>query len=148
MRHGVLALALLGCGSTSTRAPMKHINPPTLAAPRGYTHVVEVSASRTIYISGQVPLDGAGNLVGDGDLTAQTIRVFENLRIALASAGATFADVAKITVFMTDVSRIQEFRDVRDRYITGEPPASSLVQVSQLFRPGILIEIEAIAVVP
>jgi reactive intermediate/imine deaminase len=148
MRHGVLALALLACGSTPTRAPMKHINPPTLAAPRGYTHVVEATGGRTIYISGQVPLDSNGALVGDGDLAAQTTQVFENLRSALAAAGASFADVAKITVFMTDVSRIDEFRGVRDRYITGQPPASSLVEVSRLFRPGILTEIEAIAIVP
>jgi reactive intermediate/imine deaminase len=109
---------------------------------------VEVSGGRTIYISGQVPLDREGNLVGGDDFAAQTRQVFENLKIALAATGATFDDIAKLTVFVTDVSRIQDFRDVRNQYIPGEKPASSLVQVVALFRPGILIEIEAIANVP
>jgi reactive intermediate/imine deaminase len=126
---------------------MKHVNPPGLPAPNGYSHVVEVSGGRTIYISGQVPLDREGNLIGADDFAAQTRQVFENLKVALAAAGATFDDVAKLTVFVTDVSRIQDFREVRNQYCPREKPASSLVQVVALFRADVMIEIEAIAVV-
>lgn len=126
---------------------MKHANPSGLPPPNGYTHVVEVTGGRTVYISGQVALDQHGALVGEGDFAAQTQQVFENVKVALAAAGATFGDVAKITVFVTDVSQLAVFREIRTRYVGAPPPASSLVQVSQLFRPDLLIEIEAIAVV-
>jgi reactive intermediate/imine deaminase len=128
------------------RPVVKRTNPPTLSKPTGYTHVVEVTGGRTIYVAGQVALDATGTLVGKGDLKAQTRQVFENLKSALASSGATLESVVKITVFMTDVSEIQAFRDIRDTYFTKEPPASTLVQVVRLARPDFLIEIEAVAV--
>jgi reactive intermediate/imine deaminase len=126
---------------------MKHINPPSLSRPRGYTHVVEVSAGRTIYVSGQVALDAEGRLVGKNDVAAQTRQVFDNLTAALAASGAGLDAVVKITVFMTDVSEVQVFRDIRDTYFGGSPPASSLVQVSRLVLPELLVEVEAIAVI-
>lgn len=126
---------------------MRHINPSTLPAPRGYSHVVEVTPGRTLYISGQIAFDERGKLVGLGDVGAQTRQVFENLKIALAAADAKLEDVVKITVFMKDVSQIDAFRSVRDAYFKGKPPASSLVEISQLVSPELLIEIEAIAVV-
>ena len=126
---------------------MKRSNPPALHKPVGYVHVVEAAPRRTVYISGQVAFDHAGALVGAGDLRAQTEQVFRNLKAALESAGATFDHLAKITVFMLDASQIQVYRDVRDRYLSGNLPASTLVQVVRLARPEWLIEIEAIAVV-
>ena len=126
---------------------MKHINPPTLSTPRGYTHVVEARAGRTIYISGQVAWDAGGRVVGEGDFAAQTRQVFENLTTALAAASAGLGDVVKITVFVVDVSQVQTFRSIRDEYFGDHPPASSLVQVSQLVLPDLLVEVEAIAVV-
>lgn len=125
---------------------MRHINPPALSQPRGYTHVVEATGGRTIYVSGQIAVDREGRLVGEGDIAAQTRQVFENLEAALAAADASLDDVVKITVFMKDVSQLPTFREVRDRYFKGEPPASSLVQISQLVTPELLIEVEAIAV--
>ena len=124
---------------------MKRSNPPALHKPTGYTHVVEAAPRRTIYISGQVASDQNGALVGPGDLKAQTEQVFRNLNAALESCGATFEDVAKITVYMLDATQIQVYRDVRDRYFTRSLPASTLVQVVRLARPEWLIEIEAIA---
>lgn len=124
---------------------MKRSNPPALHKPMGYTHVVEAVPRRTLYISGQVAFDPSGALVGAGDLKAQTEQVFRNLKAALESCGATFEDVAKITVFMLDATQIQVYRDVRDRYFTRSLPASTLVQVVRLARPEWLIEIEAIA---
>jgi len=126
---------------------VRHINPPTLSTPRGYTHVVEATGGRTLYVSGQVAVDREGNLVGAGDVTAQARQVFENLKAALAAADASLDDIVKITVFMKDVSQLQAFRAVRDVYFPGEKPASSLVQISQLVAPELLLEVEAIAVV-
>ena len=124
---------------------MKRSNPPALHKPVGYTHVVEAAPRRTVYVSGQVAFDQSGALVGPGDLKAQTEQVFENLKAALASCGATLEDVAKITVFMVDAAQIQTYRDVRDKYFARSLPASTLVQVVRLARPEWLIEIEAIA---
>lgn len=138
---------IAGLACTHRRPIVKHVNPTTLPKPAGYTHVVEVSGGRTLYVSGQVAVDNAGAVVGKGDLKAQTRQVFENLKSALAASGATLDHVVKITVFMTDVSEIQAFRDVRDSYFTKQLPASSLVQVVRLVRPEWMIEIEAVAIV-
>jgi reactive intermediate/imine deaminase len=135
----------LGCAQT--RPLLKRSNPAELARPTGYTHVVEVTGGRTLYISGQVALERSGAVVGEGNLEAQVRQVFENLKTALTASGATFRDVVKITIFMTDASQIQTVRDVRNRYFTGDFPASTLVQVGRLARPEFLIEIEAMAVV-
>jgi len=141
-------LLVLGLSSDERRTGMKHINPPGLPRPNGYSHVVEVGAGRTIYVSGQVAMDTAGNVVGPGDIKAQTRQVFENLKAALGAADATLGQVVKITVFMTDVSQLAGFREVRDTYFTeAPPPASSLVEVKRLVRPELLIEIEAVAFV-
>lgn len=126
---------------------MKHINPPALPTPRGYTHVVEATGGRTIYVSGQVALDKHGRVVGAGDFAAQTRQVFENLKLALGAADASLDDIVKITVFVTDVAQTPAFREIRDEYLTKAKPASSLVQITALFMPELLIEIEAIAVV-
>lgn len=127
----------------------RFLNPPALPQPFGYSHVVEIHAGRTIYISGQVALDAAGNLIGAADLQAQTTQVFTNLQPALTAVGATWAHVVKLTYFLIDISQIPIVRQVRDAYInTAQPPASSAVEVRRLFRADLLIEIEAIAVVP
>jgi reactive intermediate/imine deaminase len=125
------------------------LNPATMHRPVGYTHVIETRGGRTIYISGQVALDSAGNLVGADDLQAQATQVFKNLAAALASVGASFDHVVKFTLFLLDISQIAIVRAVRDQYInTQQPPASSAVEVRRLFRDDVLIEIEAIAVIP
>ena len=137
-------LAVLACASSAPVVTRK--NPASLSKPNGYTHVVETSGGRTLYVSGQVALDKTGALVGAGDLKAQTRQVFENLRAALADSGGTLDDVVKITIFMTDLSQIQEFREIRNGYFPRDLPASTLVQVVRLARPDFLIEIEAVAV--
>ena len=144
-----LLIAGLCAGTACSSAPrlVEHINPSGLAKPTGYTHVVEVSGGRTLYVSGQVALDQAGNLVGKGDFSAQTRQVFENLKTAVASGGGTLDDVVKITIFTTDASQIQAFREIRDSYFTKAPPASSFMQVERLAQPDLLIEVEAVAVV-
>ncbi|MGD9905423.1 MAG: RidA family protein [Vicinamibacterales bacterium] len=123
------------------------MNPPGLSTPTGYSHVVSARGGRTIYVAGQVALDAKGQVVGDGDLAAQTRQVFANLDTALKAAGASFADVVKTTYYMRDASQVQVIREVRAKYFTGELPASTLVEVSRLANPAFLIEIEVIAVV-
>jgi enamine deaminase RidA (YjgF/YER057c/UK114 family) len=124
-----------------------HLAPEGMAPGRGYSHAVAASG-RLVAIAGQVAMDQDGNLVGAGDPKAQAQQVFENLRLALAAAGATFADVVKLTFFLTDVAYLPAVREVRDQFIdTGRPPASTAVQVAALFRPEFLLEVEALAVV-
>jgi enamine deaminase RidA (YjgF/YER057c/UK114 family) len=124
-----------------------HQSPEGMAPGNGYSHAV-IASGRVVAIAGQVAMDEHGQLVGDDDPWVQTERVFENLRLALAAAGATFADVIKFGVFATDISILPVVRKVRDRYVdTSNPPASTAVQVAALFRPGYLLEIEALAVV-
>jgi enamine deaminase RidA (YjgF/YER057c/UK114 family) len=124
-----------------------HRAPAGLAPGNGYSHAV-AAGGRLVAIAGQVAMDERGELIGEGDPKAQAERVFENLRLALAAAGATFADVVKFGVFTTDISILPVVREVRDRFVdTDNPPASTAVQVGALFRPGYLLEIEAYAVV-
>lgn len=123
------------------------MNPDTMPPSNGYTQVVEVRNGRMIFISGQVAINREGELVGKGDLTAQTRQIFENIKAALEATQAGFEDVVKLTFFLTDISQIQVVRDVRDQYVnTKNPPASSAVQVSKLVNDQFLIEIEAVAV--
>ena len=121
-------------------------NPPGLAPPRGYTHVVDVPAGRTLYVAGQVAFDVRGNIVGPGDIRAQTEQVFRNLKTTLESQGASLSDVVKLNWYVLDISQVAIFREVRDQFLgTGPRPASTLVEVKALAREGLLIEIEAIA---
>jgi 2-iminobutanoate/2-iminopropanoate deaminase len=153
MRFLILWLFLVApfaadAGRAAQRPAVKYTNPEGLAAPTGYTHVVEVSRGRTIYISGQVALDKSGNVVGSGDFKAQVRQVFENLKMALASGGAGFENLVKINTYVTDMTQLQALRDIRSSYFGKTIPASTLVQVVRLARPEFMIEIEAIAVVP
>jgi reactive intermediate/imine deaminase len=126
---------------------MQHfVRPDGLPPVSGYSHAVAFSG-RMVVISGQVPADGQGRLIGPGDPHAQVRQVFENLAAALAAAGATMEQVVKLTVFLTDLADLAAFRQVRDEYICPDrPPASSLVQVSGLVNPAFRVEIEALAV--
>ncbi len=126
------------------------MNPDTVAPPIGsYSHAVRVETSDAawIYISGQIALDTGGTLVGIGDLRAQTEQVFENLQAILAANGATFSDVVKLTTFVTTLENMAGMREVRGRYLSGEPPASTAVQIAALVVPEALIEIDVVAVV-
>lgn len=100
---------------------------------------------QTIYVAGQLPYDGNGNLVGLGDIKAQTRRVFENVRKIVEAGGGTMDDVVKLTVFVTDVRFREPYGEVRTEFFGPNPPASTLVQISNLAVPGALIEIEAVA---
>jgi enamine deaminase RidA (YjgF/YER057c/UK114 family) len=128
---------------------LKFANPDGIAKPNGYTHVVEMTGpGRTIYIAGQLGYDATGKRAGEpGDFTAHATQRFENLKIALTSVGAGFEHVVKLNNFLVDIAHLPLFRDVRNKYITGTPPASTTLQISKLARPDALLEVEAIAVV-
>jgi reactive intermediate/imine deaminase len=130
-------------------AQVKRTNPPALSTPTGYTHIVEVTGpSKTVYIAGQIAFDKDGTLVGAGDMKAQAEQVFKNLQAALDAAGAKFSDVVKMNTYITDMDKAPAVREVRARYFGETTPASTLVQVVHLARPELMLEIEAIAVVP
>lgn len=123
--------------------------PNTMPKPTGYSQLAVVTGGMVVFTAGQVALDKSGNVVGKDDFKAQIQQVFENLKAAVEAAGGTFHDVVKLNSYFLDFSHAPMFREVRDRYVnTKNPPASTAVQVSRLFRPEFLIEVEAIAVVP
>jgi enamine deaminase RidA (YjgF/YER057c/UK114 family) len=126
-------------------------SPATLPPPVGYSHIAKVTKGTLIYLAGQVSSDASGQLVGEGNLEAQAEQVFRNLKLALEAAGATMADIVKMNIYLVaelDQSEVPKLRAVRDRYVNvAKPPASTLVVVSRLARPGWLIEIEAVAAI-
>jgi reactive intermediate/imine deaminase len=127
------------------------MNPETIASPGGnYSHAVRIETGdgALLFVSGQVAFDPVGNVVGEGDMARQTERVFENLKAILEANGGTFENVIKLTTFMTDIGQLGPMRDVRVRYVADPPPASTTVEVSALFRPEALIEVEAVAAIP
>src|SRR5713101_1981559 len=126
----------------------KFINPPTLATPRGYTHVVTVTGGKMVFVAGQVALDAKGEIVGKGDLRAQATQAYTNLKAALAAAGATPADVVQLNIYIVNYkpADILVNREVRSQFFPQENmPTGALVGVQALALPDLLIEIEAIA---
>jgi enamine deaminase RidA (YjgF/YER057c/UK114 family) len=132
-----------------TPPPIRRINPPELGTPPGYSQIVDVSASRLVFIAGQTALDRNGEIVGKNDFVGQANQVFENLGIALRASGCTAANLIKLTVFLTDMDNLNGYREVRNRFFASvTPPAApavTLVQVSKLYGADFLIEVEAIA---
>ena len=130
---------------------INRINPPELGTPPGYSQIVEVSAGRIIFISGQTALDQEGNLVGRNDFAAQAAQVFRNLAIALRARGCDATNLVKLTVFLTNMENLGAYREVRNRFFASvTPPAApavTLVEVSKLYGAEFMIEIEAIAAV-
>src|SRR5882757_6029261 len=124
-------------------------SPATLPPPVGYSHIAKVSRGSLVYIAGQVSSDAAGKLVGEGQFETQVEQVFRNLKIAVEAAGGVMADIVKMNIYLVaevGQSEVPKLRAIRDRYVTTEkPPASTLVVVTRLARPGWLVEIEAVA---
>jgi 2-iminobutanoate/2-iminopropanoate deaminase len=128
----------------------REIRSPSLPAPmRGgaFSSGVEAPSGRMVYVSGQVSMDAEGNVVGEGDIKAQTEAVLEHVKTVVEEAGGGMEDIVKLTVFITDMGLYDEIHEVRRRYFREPFPASSMVEVSALIDPRLLIEIEAIAVV-
>jgi 2-iminobutanoate/2-iminopropanoate deaminase len=117
--------------------------------PEPFSHYTDaVRAGDLLFVSGCVALDESGNVVGAGDVVAQARQVFANIRLVLAAAGATFADVVKVTTFLTDIDDRARINPVRQEFFGAARPASTLLEVSALVLPEFLIEVEAVAVLP
>jgi len=138
------ALAIAAC--SGPQADVRRSNPSGLYTPRGYSHVVTAVGGRTIYIAGQPPLDREGKIVGVGDFTTQARKVFENIKTALESEGATMKDVVKINLYLLDASQITKYREVREQFISSDFPAVTTVEVRALLRPEAMLVMDAIAV--
>ena len=126
-------------------------SPATLPPPVGYSHIAKVNKGTMIYLAGQVSSDASGKLVGEGDFEAQAEQVFKNLKIAVEAAGGAMTDIVKLNVYLVaevGQAEVPILRAIRDRYVNKEkPPASTLVVVTRLARPGWLVEIEAVAAI-
>jgi enamine deaminase RidA (YjgF/YER057c/UK114 family) len=137
--------------TSQTTPSIVRINPPGLGTPPGYSQVVDVSAGRIIFIAGQTALDRDGKVVGKRDFAVQAAQVFSNLAIALQASRCTATNLVKLTVFLTDMDNLTLYREARNRFFASvtppAEPAVTLVEVSKLYGPDFLIEIEAIAAV-
>ncbi len=120
------------------------VNPAGVHPPRGYSH--SVRAGNTVYVAGQVGWDEQGN-VASGGFEAQATQAFENLKRVLEGAGASLKDLVKITTYLKDLNDLSKYREVRERYLSPPLPASTLVQITSLALPELLVEIEGIAVI-
>ena len=124
--------------------------PPDVFVPAGktYSHAVIVEAGRTLYVAGQTPRDTQGNIVCKGDAAGQTRQTLENMKKVVEGAGGRMEDVAKTTVFITDIKYREAVGRVRQEFFKGEPPANTLLVVAGLADPAFLVEIEAIVPLP
>jgi len=147
----ILVLLFAAAGSYAQINNVQFINPSTLSSPKGYSHaaIIDLGTCNMVIMSGQVPLDSTGNFIGKGDFTLQAETVFANIKKLVIAAGGNMDNVVKLGYFVLDVSQLQTLRTVRDRFVnTQHPPASTLVQVSKLFRDDVLLEVEATAIIP
>jgi enamine deaminase RidA (YjgF/YER057c/UK114 family) len=127
--------------------PKTQITSEGLAEPNGhFSQATEARAGRLVFISGMTARNRDGGVTGVGDVTAQTHQVCQNLRAAVEAAGGTLDDIARVDVYVRDVADFDAIHEVRRRYFTGAPPASTLVEVSRFVHDDYLIEINAIAV--
>jgi enamine deaminase RidA (YjgF/YER057c/UK114 family) len=129
----------------------QHLKPAGLSQPAAYTQVITVTGGRLAFIAGQTPVDAEGNIVGVGDFQAQVNQVFENLKLALAAAGGTFANVVKVVQYIPnwnpEIHR-PALAAARAAYMVPDAlPTSTLLGVQALARPEYMIEIDAIAAI-
>jgi enamine deaminase RidA (YjgF/YER057c/UK114 family) len=132
-------------------AQTEFVKPDGLAPANGYSHAVIAQPGKLVFVAGQVANNGQGQLVGKDDLRAQTVQVFENIKTVLASSGASFDDVVKITWYVKAYKPeyLPILREVRNQYVNkANPPASTLVGVASLFQNDYLIEVDAVAAIP
>lgn len=145
----VLVLSLFPSSARAADSGVRYVQPSGMENNPRYSHAVVVDSGVLVFVSGQVARDAQGRLVGKGDMRAQTRQVFENLKTVLAAAGSDLAHVVRINAYLTDMSQLDAHRQVRQEYLAGlpHPPASTLVGVSRLVDPDLLLEVEAVAVV-
>ena len=130
--------------------PKQELRNKNLNAPLGvFSQATKIEASGTlVFVSGLTSRDPDGNVVGVGDITKQTEVILDHMQAVLEDAGGTLDDVCKVTVYIRDMNDFAAIHAVRRQYFKAPLPASTMVEVSRLVSPELLIEIEAIAVVP
>jgi reactive intermediate/imine deaminase len=111
-----------------------------------YSLALETRGNRTLYISGQGPVDGHGNLVGKHDIHKQTVQVFENIKMLVEAAGGSLDDVVKLGIFVTDIGYRETITKVRRHYLHNPFPTATMVEIVKLASSDWLVEIEAVAV--
>jgi enamine deaminase RidA (YjgF/YER057c/UK114 family) len=127
----------------------ENIFPPGLSKPSGHwTTVTTARPGKLVFVSGLTAKNERGEIVGVGDVRTQTRQVCENLRAALRAAGGTLADIMRVDVFIRDMAGFKDIHDIRREYFGPNPPASTMVAVAGFTHPDMLIEINAIAVLP
>jgi enamine deaminase RidA (YjgF/YER057c/UK114 family) len=140
-----------GAEAQTTPSNLRFMNPPGMSNPPGYSHVVEVTGPhRVVYFAGQTGTDASGKVVG-ADFRAQAVQVFENIKLALASVGAGFEHVVKMTAYHTNLdANATIYRDVRASYFPNKAalPGHTLLQISRLANPAYQLEVEVIAILP
>jgi enamine deaminase RidA (YjgF/YER057c/UK114 family) len=125
----------------------RQINPWRWQDRLGFSQAWRVDGARSIvFLAGQAPVSAEGRLVGEGDFEAQTRQVFENLATVLAESGASFASIVKLVVYVTDTTKLLDYARIKGEYIPGAQPASTAIGVASLALPGMLIEVDATAV--
>ena len=125
----------------------QQINPWGWQDAAGFSQAWRVDGAHSIvFVSGQAPISADGQLVGENDFAAQVRQVFENLRTVLDEAGTGVEAVVKLTVYLTDMTRLREYTQIKGEYFRGEQPASTALGVTALARPEMMVEVEAIAV--
>ncbi len=127
----------------------KVLQPKSLPDPRPrYSQGILAEGKRLLFIAGQTAVDADGNVVGKGDAAVQAEQVLKNMKAVLDEAGGSFADLVKITTYITDPRYRDDINPARLKYMGDNPPGSTLVVVAGLANPDFLVEIEAIAVLP
>lgn len=127
--------------------PKEPLVAPGLAPPNGHFSQATVAGpGRFVFISGMTARRADGTIAGVGDITEQTHQVCRNLTAAVEAAGGTLDDIARVDVYVRDIRDFAAIHEVRRQYFTGEPPASTMVEVSRFVHDDYLIEINAIAV--
>ena len=125
----------------------RQVNPWEWQNAFGYSQAWRVDEPQSIvYVAGQVAITPDGTVLSDADFATQARQVFRNLQTVLEQSGAGFEDIVKVNVYLTDISRLQEYRDVKAEFVTGPQPASTSVEIKALAVPGLMIEIEAVAI--
>jgi enamine deaminase RidA (YjgF/YER057c/UK114 family) len=140
-------LVLLSPGILSANSDIQFLNPEGIFKPATFSQIAITSGDTVVYISGQTARDEKSNIVATGDVRKQAEKVFQNLRVAVEAAGGTMGDIAKITTFVVDLKpddRVWIGEMVKQHF--PKPPAHTLVGISALAAPELLIEIEAVAV--
>ena len=144
-----LLFSLILISNFSIAQQKQFINPDSLPpVSKNYTQAISVKGGRTVYVSGQVPTNAKGELVGHGDFRTQVKKAFDNLRTVLSAAKATPADVVKITIYVVNLNeeKLPVVREYLKDFVAAQPPTAILLGVQSLFNKEAMVEIEAIAV--